>query len=262
MTIGGAIRTMTAAMGVKARARTVDTLKTGDAGRELRGIATTFMPTTGVIRRAAARGANLLVCHEPLWYNHLDETDWLRGDRVRWAKLRLLKALGMAVYRAHDTWHDRRPDGILTGMLERLGWTRFSRPRDSTTLVFPRWTVARIVAVAKRKLGIPAVRVVGSLRLVPRRVAFLAGAWGGRNHIKSLRRPGVEALLCGEAPEWETYEYVRDAVAQGQRKALVVLGHAASEEAGMEYLARMLAPRFPGLSVVFVPAGLPYRMIS
>ncbi len=259
MTIGEAIRVMHAAMRVKLRPRTVDTLKAGRPEWPLRGIATTFMPTHDVIRRAAAGGANLLICHEPLLYNHRDETAWLRGDRVSRDKRRLLAKLGMAVYRAHDTWHDRRPDGILAGMVDRLGWARYQRPRHGTTFVFPRWPVSRIIATVKRRLGIPQVRVVGSTRLVPRKVAFLAGAWGGRNHIAALRRPRVELLLCGEAPEWETYEYVRDAAAQGARTALVVLGHAASEEAGMAYLGRWLAPRLPGIRITHVPSGLPYR---
>lgn len=87
------------------------------------------------------------------------------------------------------------------------------------------------------------------------------GAWGGRRHIAALRRPGVEALVCGEAPEWETYEYVRDAAAQGRRTALIVLGHAAFEEAGMRHLASKLGAWLPGVPVTFIPAGLPFSRL-
>lgn len=260
MTIGEAVGRITAGMRVRPRARTVDTLKVGRAGDRLKGVAVSFMPTHAVIARAAKRGANLLVVHEPLWYNHLDETDWLAGDPVAAAKRRLLARHRMAVYRAHDTWHDRRPDGVLEGMARALGWERYQRPRGSVLFAFPRWTVARIAASAKRALGIPGVRVVGDPALRPRKAAFLVGAWGGRRHIAALRRPGVEALVCGEAPEWETYEYVRDAAAQGRRKALIVLGHAASEEAGMRHLADTLGGWLPGVPVTFLPAGPPFRV--
>lgn len=259
MTIGEAVRMITAGMRVRPRPRTVDVLKVGREGERLKGIAVSFMPTHAVITRAAARGANLLVVHEPLWYNHLDETDWLAGDPVAAAKRRLLARHGMAVYRAHDTWHDRQPDGVLEGMARALGWERYQLPRGSVLFTFPRWTVARIAASAKRTLGIPSVRVVGDPALRPRKVAFLVGAWGGRRHIATLRRRGVEALVCGEAPEWETYEYVRDAAAQGRRTALIVLGHAASEEAGMRHLAAKLETWLPGVPVSFIPAGLPFR---
>ena len=42
-------------------------------------------------------------------------------------------------------------------------------------------------------------------------------------------------LVAGETREWETVEFTRDAVAAGKRKALILLGHANSEEAGMKY---------------------------
>ena len=39
---------------------------------------------------------------------------------------------------------------------------------------------------------------------------------------------------------WDTTEYVRDAIAMGQPKALVMIGHEKSEEAGMKYLRESL----------------------
>ena len=46
--------------------------------------------------------------------------------------------------------------------------------------------------------------------------------------------------MIGEAREWETVEYVDDAVAAGEDKALVIVGHIPSEQAGMEECARWL----------------------
>ena len=45
------------------------------------------------------------------------------------------------------------------------------------------------------------------------------------------------------------------------RKAMIVLGHAASEEAGMAFFARWLAPKLPGVPVHFVPAGSAFRLL-
>jgi putative NIF3 family GTP cyclohydrolase 1 type 2 len=71
-------------------------------------------------------------------------------------------------------------------------------------------------------------------------------------------RDDIDVVVCGETPEWETCEYVRDSAAAGRKKALIVLGHCDSEEAGMEYLAEWLRPLFPGVPVHFVPAGNPF----
>ena len=261
MTIGEAILAMTKAVGVTPWKGTVDTLKCGRPNDPVRGIVTTFMPTYAVIQAAAKLGANLVVTHEPLWYNHLDDTKWLRGDPVYAKKKRLLDRHRIAVYRTHDTWHARKPDGILEGQMERLDWARFQRPAGSRFLAFPRWSVRRIVESAKRGLGIGAVRLVGDPGMVPRRVAYHCGWSGARAHIDDLKRPGVEAVVCGEGFEWESYEWVRDAARQGRRAALIVLGHEPSEEAGMEHLARWLDGRFPGVPVWFVAAGSSFKLL-
>jgi hypothetical protein len=55
---------------------------------------------------------------------------------------------------------------------------------------------------------------------------------------------------------------VQDAAAQGRHKALILLGHAVSEEAGMEECARWLQTILPGMQVAFIPAGEPFQMVS
>jgi putative NIF3 family GTP cyclohydrolase 1 type 2 len=90
-------------------------------------------------------------------------------------------------------------------------------------------------------------------------VAYLPGASGENKEIKELERDDVQVLVAGESREWETVEYVRDAVAEGRRKALILLGHEVSEEPGMEYCARWLRGLFPGIPVRFIPAGEPFQ---
>src|SRR4051812_24144076 len=61
-------------VGVPWRAQTVDTFKAGDPQTAVTGIATTFMATYDVLQRAAAAGKNLVISHEPTFYNHEDQT--------------------------------------------------------------------------------------------------------------------------------------------------------------------------------------------
>jgi putative NIF3 family GTP cyclohydrolase 1 type 2 len=90
------------------------------------------------------------------------------------------------------------------------------------------------------------------------RVALVAGAAGAEAQIRTLQRDDVELLLIGETTEWETIPYVRDAVAQGRHKALILLGHVPSEEPGMENCARWLRTFITEVPVEFVPAGEPF----
>jgi putative NIF3 family GTP cyclohydrolase 1 type 2 len=236
---------------------TVDTFKTGDPTQPLTGIVTTFLASAAVISRAAELGANLIITHEPTFYNHLDDTDWLRADPVYQAKRRLIDTHGIAVWRFHDYWHRTQPDGIITGVLDRLGWEQTPDVQHPYVASIAPLSLAELAEQVKTQLGVASVRVTGPDDLICRRVGLLVGASGGRSHIEALRRDDVDAVICGEINEWETCEYVRDAVFFGRPRGLIVVGHAPSEEDGMKYLATWLRPHLPGVPIHHVPAGDP-----
>jgi len=75
--------------------------------------------------------------------------------------------------------------------------------------------------------------------------------------VLALNQAQVDVLIAGEASEWETVEYVRDAVSQGRHKAMILLGHEVSEEPGMEQCAKELRELFPGMRVDHIVAGQP-----
>ena len=239
----------------------VDTVKAGDPSQLVTGIVTTFLATAKVIQTARERGANLIITHEPTFYNHLDEVDWLQGDPVYTAKRRLLEAHNMVVWRFHDYWHLHRPDGITTGALNKLGWQAYASPDELNLCLIPPTPLAELALFLKEAFGAARVRVMGDPAMTCRRVGLLLGASGGRRQIQFLGRDDVEVLVCGEVREWETTEYVRDAAQAGHEKGLIVVGHALSEEPGMEGLVPWLQPRVPDVPVTHVPAGDPFRYV-
>src|ERR1700730_1462377 len=103
-------------VGVPWRAETVDTFKAGDPATRVTGVATTMMATYDVLVRAAAQGLNLIITHEPTFYSHLDQTAELEKENdAVWAdKERFIKEHHLVIWRFHDHWHMRRPDGIMT----------------------------------------------------------------------------------------------------------------------------------------------------
>jgi putative NIF3 family GTP cyclohydrolase 1 type 2 len=244
--------------------QTVDVVKTGDAGQKLTGIVTTFLASQAVIEKAIMLGCNLIIAHEPVFYNHLDRTDWLESSPVYQAKRRLLDVAGIVVWRFHDYWHSLQPDGIYTGLLQKLGWEQVPRPQANSPLfTIPQTTVEELAHFLKAKLGASGVRVVGSLDMPCSKVGFLVGAIGGENTIKfATEFSDLDVLVCGEGGgEWETCEYVRDAITQGRKLALILVGHAASEEPGMEYLMEWLKARFPETPITHVPLGEPFAFL-
>ncbi|WP_080058450.1 Nif3-like dinuclear metal center hexameric protein [Spirosoma aerolatum] len=238
--------------------KTVDTLKSGSPSQTITGIISTMFTTIEVIEKTIAAGANFIIAHEPTFYNHLDETDWLSNDPVFKHKHDLLTKNNIAVWRFHDYWHSHKPDGIRAGMLSALGWEKYVDPENPQVLLLPSTTVGQIITHAKQKLGIQQVRVVGDTAQKCQRVLLLPGAAGGRNQIMAIEKAKPDVVLCGEASEWETPEYIRDARRQGQTISLVVLGHIMSEAAGMEWLVSWLQPKVPGVKVSYIPSGNPF----
>ena len=93
-------------------------------------------------------------------------------------------------------------------------------------------------------------------------LALFPGASGSEKQIKALEQDNVELLVAGESREWETVPFVQDAAAEGRHKALILLGHEVSEEAGMDECARWLRTVFPGMPLPtsrrasrFIPSG-------
>ena len=235
--------------------KTVDTLKSGSPSQTVTGIVSTMFTTVEVIEKTIAAGANFIIAHEPTFYNHLDETDWLNNDPVFKHKHDLLTKNNIAVWRFHDYWHSHKPDGIRAGMLSALGWEKQVDPENPQVLLLPSTTVGQVITHAKQKLGIKQVRIVGDTAQKCQRVLLLPGAAGGRNQIMAIEKAKPDLVLCGEASEWETPEYIRDARRQGQTISLVVLGHIMSEAAGMEWLVSWLQPKVPGVKVSYIPSG-------
>ena len=258
-------------VGVPWNAQSVDTFKDGDPDTPVTGVAVTMMATLDVLQRASAAGANFVITHEPVFYTHRDSVATLERehDPVLAAKRDFIRAHHMVVWRFHDHWHARRPDGIQSGMEKALGWTEYrtaandslgtGQPATDYLFELPETTLGALASELATRLGARAVRVVGDPQMQVTRVALIGGFPGFDPQRGLLARDDVEVLVMGEAHEWETISYAADAIAAGKRKALIVLGHDASEQGGMEECARWLEGFVTDVPVRFVAATDPFR---
>ncbi|MEB2781492.1 Nif3-like dinuclear metal center hexameric protein [Algoriphagus sp. C2-6-M1] len=226
---------------------TVDTLKTGSKDQQVSGIVTTMFATITVIRKAIALKANFIIAHEPTFYNHLDETNWLDHDPVYQFKRKLLDEHGIAVWRNHDYVHSLKIDGVQAGVVKELGWQEYYK--QNAVLNLPQTTLSDLITHIKAKMNVPALRYVGHLSQKVSKILLLPGAIGGKRQIEALIKEKPDVLICGESPEWETPEYVRNANEMGEKLGLIVIGHSASEEGGSEFMAEWLKENIPDIPV-------------
>jgi putative NIF3 family GTP cyclohydrolase 1 type 2 len=257
----------TAALDVPARPTTVDGIVAGDPATPVRGVAVTTLATLEVLERTVADGANVVVTHEPLYYDHHGAVEpdlEAEQDPVYLAKRALVAEHGLVVWRQHDAWHDRRPDGVDEGAARALGWTLDPAEAAAGTAVadVPATTLGALAQHAAEGLGARALRFVGDPDHPVRRLGLDLGFRGFARNRRLLRRDDLDAVLVGEAHEWETGGYATDAARLG-RAGLIVVGHVPSEQAGMAFLAEWLravvARHAPGVSVTFLPTPDAYR---
>ena len=239
--------------------QTVDTFKAGNPDTPVTGIAVTFMATYDVLGRAVQQGCNFIITHEPTFYEHQEDTSPLDPDPVIEAKRKFIKDNNLTVWRFHDHIHRTEPDGIVAGMVELFDWKSFQKQNESLKFELPKPTSLQQFADGlKDKFSRSIFRVIGDPGMQFTKFGFAPGASGSVMQMKMLQGDDVEVLIVGETREWETVEYVRDANGMGMNKALIILGHCNSEEAGMKYCSEWLKTFVKGVPITFIPAGDPF----
>jgi putative NIF3 family GTP cyclohydrolase 1 type 2 len=261
-------------IGVEWKTETVDTFKAGDPSTKVTGIATTALATLSVLDRAVKAGANLIITSEPTFFSRPDSpTPPVRrgfgsagaapaaetpppADPVFSAKDDFIRKHKLVVFRLSDHWRLRTPDPFAQGLAETLGWSKAAAD-DPGHVSIAETLLDALVDHVKRSLNARGgMRIVGDPKQRINKVAFLPGSTPIQASIATL--PGVDSIVAGEVREWETVEYVRDTVALGGKKSLILVGRVVSEDPGMQVCAQWLKTFVPEVASTWVSAGDPY----
>ena len=234
--------------------RSADGFAAGDPSTSVTGIATSFVASMDVLRRAAASGNNLLITREsPFWgRGSLPSAD----NPVYRAKREFIESHQLAVYRLRETWQARPVDGQFQGLVRALGWEQHKS--EGIYFHLPPSDLQSLVQTVRARLRLHAVRAIGDPRLKVAKVALTHGMIATPELAKVLHEPGVDAVLIGEPVEWEASPYFQDTIASGRGVGLIALGQAASEEPGCAELAAWLKSFISEVPIEFIPAGEPF----
>jgi putative NIF3 family GTP cyclohydrolase 1 type 2 len=257
-TAGSLIENIIKHTGARTIPNTVDVIKTGDPQTVVSGVVTCMFASMNVLKKAVEMNCNLIITHEPLFYNHRDETKQFSNDPVYLAKRKYIDDHKLVVWRFHDYVHSIKPDAIDYGMIKKIGWLKYSSEEELIKITLPETTVYGVIQHLKKVFTGYSFNVIGDPGMKVSNVMFSAGAPGSETHFRMLRRDDIDLVIAGEVPQWETYEYVRDAVNQGKKKAIIFLGHIPSEEGGMEYAAEWIKGFIKDTPVTFVECGPSY----
>ncbi|NIA15846.1 MAG: hypothetical protein GWP08_17420 [Nitrospiraceae bacterium] len=231
---------------------TVDTIKAGDAQRDVTKVAVCWYAAMDTIRSAHDAGCELLICHEPTFWEHAaPETVW-RDKEPGLTKQRFLDETGMVILRAHDSWDQWPRIGIRDSWAAFLGLTErvFASEDHNCHAIFaipeqPLRVFAQHVADRVRLLGEDGVRVMGDAERLVSRPAVGVGCIGPGQQVVDV---GADVLLlCYDgASYWAVRERLYEAGA-----AVITVEHGTSEMPGLANLCQHLAEQFPAVEFVY-----------
>jgi putative NIF3 family GTP cyclohydrolase 1 type 2 len=249
-------------LGIAWMVETRDTFKAGDPQTPARGIAVTMMATMNVLQRAAANGQNMIITHEPTFFDDADKAETVpQGERdpVLAEKRAFVEKHHLVIWRFHDHQHRMQLDQVEQGNARKLGWEKYRDPENQYLFTLPETTVGKLAGEVRARFGAAAVRIVGDRDMKVTRIALSPGFGGAKKEIAALEMSDLQVLLVGETREWETVEYVADAVSQGRHKALIVLSHVPSEQSGAEECVRWLKTYVSEVPIDFVATPDPFK---
>jgi putative NIF3 family GTP cyclohydrolase 1 type 2 len=223
------------------------------------GIATTVFASFDVIQRAVAAGLNMIIPHEVTYWNDRDDQTLVDADPLIYKQKReYLAAHNVVIFRTHDSMHDQRPDFTFVGSARQIGLdAKYETAPGSHRFVVPETTLGALASVVRQRTGAKALRVAGDPNARVSRIQLGVGYATG-----AVNAADVDVVISGEQQELDgvldSPEYVLDAAALGIPKGWIMLGHAVSEEAGMQEMAEWIRGLVPEVPVQLVQAGEPF----
>ncbi|MBO5273454.1 MAG: Nif3-like dinuclear metal center hexameric protein [Clostridia bacterium] len=235
-----------------------DICAAGNPETEVTKVAVAMFGTIDLIKQVKIWGAQLLIVHEPLFYDNPDNAP---SGELAIAKKKIMDDSGMVIYRYHDHPHSVTPDLIGAGMFKYLGLEGEYEYPDVIDLIRLKLTTPmtprKVGKMIEERLHIKHVRICGALDAPCTKTSEMFGTPGGVN--TELFSENCEILLTGEiGGEWYLPEYVRDAAALGQKKAIIVMGHIGSEHDCMRYITDLAQKKFPQIDIEYFECGEVY----
>lgn len=221
---------------------TCDTVKAGNTEKEIKKVAVTMFPTIKTIRAATEWGADMMIVHEPTYYDHMEMGKETEVSRI---KREMIEKSGMVIFRFHDRMHAADPDGIAEGELHFLGiGGKFEKTPYFASYIMTldkEMTALELGLTVEKRLGLKRVRIAGERNKPIKKLALCFGSPGGIFEL--ISDPKIDSMLVGEVCEWKVCEYARDAAELGINKSVIAMGHVGSERGGMRLLSERLAQK-------------------
>lgn len=242
-------------MGIKIDdANTRDKVLYGSTDKECTGIVTTIYASVDVIRKAHELGANLIIAHEALLWNHGDHRLWLEEsqNQTYLAKKKLMDEYDITVWRFHDYIHSGIPykdgyiDGIFYGLAKETGWQDAIISSDISGAVYLECEETTPIEVGKKIMkawNLNGLKCIGNMdaKVTKIMVCGHVNEGGDSNSlIRRIDKENINLLLPLELIDFTLTEYIKDSGQLCMDRAILAAGHFNLEEPGMKYIVNYI----------------------
>ena len=260
-------------------AKSPDKIIVGDPEKDVRTCLVTWISSLRACRIAVERGVDMLVTHEPTYYDGWD--DWARAGvpeppTVK-RKRDFLERSGLVILRVHNAWDCFPGEGVPWAWARFLGFSgepvRTGDIETAADACLPGKTrpptmlrydveptnageLARRFAARTAELGEPVLQLIGDPAAQVSRIGVGTGCWCSPRLFMEM---GCDcSIACDDGSSyWRFLQLAEDA-----GFPVIRVNHGTSEEPAMATLARHMTERLPGVRAEYLPHRPAYRPVG
>ena len=236
---------------------------------EVKGILVTWLASPEVLRYAAVSALNLVICHEPLYWDERVEPPLYRSagpyrkpldcklhpDNL---KKKIIEDNNLTVLHIH---YGLDKLTIYDAFSKKLGLREVTAGEmyEKVYRLPEKMSFLKLIERVWEKTNPPIIRYVGDESKI---IEKAGNCWGGaalscnRYYTRRMIENGAEAIICGELDEAAMFFALEYGV------CLIETSHVLSENPGIKEFADDLRSRFSSVPVEFFEIRIPYNIYN
>jgi len=280
LTADAVIAKIRAKVGATWMGGTSETIEYGDGSAPVTGIATVWTPSIEVLKRAAAAKHNFIVAVEPPFWVEAGTVkteatmgppkhEQLVSSPAYQEKKKLMDDSGLVVWRFNENYAALPRNPRLNALASALGYKAHENAAATQKLAdvgagvytLPETTLRELAQKASDARQARALRMLGDSDEKVKSIVLKPGYLTNADIMAMVHDRNVDVVVCGEACEWEAFEYAEDWITAGWGKGMIMLGRAVSEDPGAKELASWVKSIVPEVPVTGFEVGEPFNYI-
>jgi putative NIF3 family GTP cyclohydrolase 1 type 2 len=260
--------------------KTSEGFECGDGNAIIAGIAVMWTPSIDALHKAVSMKHNLVISMEPPFWRENGEVKTevsmgpppvqaIEGSAVYQYKKKLIDDNGIVIWRFNENYKTLPGNPRLTGLAKTLGYNQHQNTEATHKLAdtgagvytLPETSLIDLAKECRENARAKALRVLGDPAAKISSVAVLPGYMTNELAMSIVRGRNVDAIVCGEACEWEAFEYAEDWITAGWGKGMIMLGRAASEDPGAQEMATWMKSFITEVPVTGISVGEPFSYV-